>query len=306
MGKIAFVFSGQGSQYSGMGKSFYDMGTVAKKLYDDAEEIRPKTMEQSFSGSEDDLKITANTQPCMYLVELAAALSLNENGVFADGVAGFSLGEIGALAYSGSYSYLDGFKIVSSRGKLMSDAADPENTAMCAVLKLDSETVSKTASEFEKLYAVNYNCPGQTVVSGLKSSMNAFEEKIKELGGRCIPLAVSGAFHSPFMSEAAEKFGMELENYNITSPKIPVYANLTAKPYGDEIIATLKSQMQSPVKWQETIENMISDGYTDFIEVGPGKTLCGLIKKISKDVNVYSVENAETLAQTVEAVKNNA
>ena len=133
-----------------------------------------------------------------------------------------------------------------------------------------------------------------------------FEEKVKELGGRCIPLAVSGAFHSPFMSDAAEKFEAELANYAIATPKIPVYANLTAKPYEDDIASTLKMQMQSPVKWQETIENMIAEGFTDFIEVGPGKTLSGLIKKISKEVNVYSVENAETLAETVEAVKNNA
>lgn len=304
MGKIAFLFAGQGAQYSGMGKTLYETSAAAKTLYDTAEEIRPDTMQQSFAGKTRELMRTENTQPCMYLVDLAAARALEEAGIHADGAAGFSLGEVAALAFAGVYSDADGFRIVTTRGKLMQDASDAADTEMCAVLKLDAETVEKAAAEFEQLYAVNFNCPGQTVVSGLESSMEDFEARIKELGGKCVPLPVSAAFHSPFMNDASAKFGAVLGDYSFAAPRIPVYANLNAQPYdAAKIRETLEQQMRSPVRWQKTIENMIADGFTDFIEVGAGKTLSGLVKRISANVRIYKVDSAETLEETIKAVK---
>lgn len=301
MGKIAFVFPGQGAQFAGMGKSLYGSSAAAKKLYDDAEAFRAGTLAQSFSGTEEELKITKNTQPCLYLADLAAALALSENGVKADGAAGFSLGEVAALAFAGAYSAQDGFKIVTKRGELMNDAGGYD-TSMCAVLKLDSGTVIKKAAEYEKLYAVNFNSPAQTVVSGLSRSVKAFSEDISKMGARCIPLNVSAAFHSPFMEDAAERFAKTLKSFKITKPYIPVYANLTAKPYGGNAVETLAKQMVNPVRWQETVENMILDGFENFVEVGAGKTLCGLIKKISKEVKTYSVQDEESLNETLKAL----
>lgn len=304
MGKIAFVFSGQGAQYPGMGKSLYESSEAAKRLYDEAEAIRPGTMAQSFNGTEEDLKITSNTQPCLYLVDLSAALALSENGVKPDAVAGFSLGEVAALAFAGSYSHADGFRLVTARGKAMSEACTKGvKTAMCAVIKLDSTKVTELCEKHEKLYPVNFNCPGQIVVSGLEESMPAFCEDVKNAGGRTVPLAVSGAFHSPFMESAAKRFAIELLKYDLKKPQVPVYSNLTASPYTDNVAQNLENQMKNPVRWQETIEKLISEGFTEFIEVGAGKTLCGLIKKTSKEVNTYSVEDQSSLTETLCALR---
>ena len=188
----------------------------------------------------------------------------------------------------------------------MHEAAGKADTAMSAILKLEADDVTEAVKGFDKLYAVNYNCPGQTVISGLKESVDAFAQKAAEMGGKAIPLAVSAAFHSPFMADAAKAFGEFLKERNIKAPQKSVYANYTAKVYGDDVAEYLENQMMCPVRWQETIENMIADGVTDFIEVGAGKTLCGLIKKISKEVNTYSVDSAQTLEATVQEVKNNA
>lgn len=306
MGKIAIVFSGQGAQYSGMGKSLYECSDAARRLYDFAESVRPGTMQQSFSGTAEELKETKNTQPCLYLVDLCAALALREEGIEADVVAGFSLGEIAALAYAGVYSPEEGFKTVVERGVLMQNAAEACDTAMAAALKLESSKIESICAEIDNIYPVNYNSPLQTVVAGEKASIEEFKLKIREHGGRAVDLPVNAAFHSPYMNGAAAKFKEYLSGLSLNKPNIPVYANYSANPYEDDVLETLSLQMKSPVRWNDTVINMINSGVTDFIEAGAGKTLCGLIKKISSDVRVYSVEDEETLVNTVRAVKENA
>lgn len=302
MGKIAFVFSGQGAQHPGMGKSFYDTSDAVKSLYDTAEELRPGTMEQSFNGTDEELRLTLNTQPCMYLADLAAALALKEAGIEPDCIAGFSLGEIPALSFAGAYSYTDGFRIVMGRAEFMHEASQSHEAAMVAVLKLKPEDIQQVCENFEHIYPVNYNSSAQTVVSGIKSEMEEFKTVVKEKGGRCIDLSVSGAFHSPFMNQASEKFAEFLNGFELIKPKTDVYANISALPYEDNIADNLSRQINNPVLWQKTVENMISDGVTTFIEVGCGKTLTNLIGKISKEVKVYNVEDAESLKNVLEGV----
>lgn len=304
MSKIAFVFSGQGAQAPGMGKELYECSAAAKAVFDLCDSIRPGTSQQCFNGTKEELTVTANTQPDMFAVEVAAAKALVEAGIVPDALAGFSLGEISALAFSGAVSLEDGFRLVCQRGQLMQDASNAVDSAMVAVVKLPPEKVEELAGQFDQVYPVNYNSPAQTVCAGLSASMEGFKAAVKEAGGRALPLKVSGAFHSPFMASAAEGLKQVLAPMTFGTPDYPLYSNVTALPYEEGQFQDLLSrQVVSPVRWQTIVENMIAAGVDTFIEVGPGKTLTGLIGKINSEVKTLNVEDAESLRHTIEEVK---
>lgn len=290
MGKIAFVFSGQGAQYSGMGKELYEASPAAKAVYDMADSVREGTSKQCFEGTAEELCKTVNTQPCVFTADLAAAYALVEKGITPDCVAGFSLGEISALAFSKMLSDEEAFRLVCKRGELMDKAATENSGAMVAVMKIEPQKVEEVCSQFDKTYPVNYNSPAQTVVATTSETVEAFCEAVKNAGGRAKQLAVSGAFHSPFMADAAEGLGKYMENVNFSDPQIQIYSDYTAKPYEGDYKDLVKAQVENPVKWQTIVENMAADGVDTFIEVGVGKTLTGLIKRINPDVKAFKVE----------------
>jgi len=291
----ALVFSGQGAQYPGMGKELYDNSPAAKAVFDMAESIRLGTIKQCFEGTKEELSVTINTQPCVFITDLAAAAAVAEKGVKIDCVAGFSLGEIAAIAFAGMLSYEDAFRLVCKRAELMDKAARENPGAMAAVMKISPEQVEEICSQFEKAYPVNYNSPAQTVVAASQEEIDDLCDKVKAVKGKAVKLAVSGAFHSPFMNTAADGLGEYLKDVDLKEPTVPVYANATAEPYKDDYKMLISAQVNHPVKWQKSVENMISNGVDTFIEVGVGKTLTGLIKKINADVKAVNIENKEGL-----------
>ena len=303
MGKVAFVFPGQGAQYPGMGRELAEASPAAAEVFRTADEIRPGTSRQCWNGTAEELTETKTTQPCMVAVELAAAAALTEAGITADMAAGFSLGELAALSYTNIVDISTSLALTCRRGELMQEAAQKHDTSMAAVVKLSNEAVEDLCAQFEGVYPVNYNCPGQVTVAGLKQQMPAFSAAVKAAGGRALPLKVSGGFHSPFMAEAAEKFGEALETAVFSEPAMLLYSNVTGQPYEGSPKALLQKQICSPVRWETIIRSMIEHGADTFIEVGPGNVLQGLIKKIDSNVRVFGVSDAESLNTTIREVK---
>ncbi len=285
MGKIAFVFSGQGDQYPGMGKELCAQYPAARRMFARFDALRPGTSAQCFSGTEEELKETKNTQPCLFALELAAASVLMDKGIRPDAVAGFSLGEVAAATVSGAFDAETGFRLVCRRGELMQHAAEQCDTFMAAVVKLSSEQVTAICEAHPDVYPVNFNCPGQVSVCGLSAQMAAFAADVKAAGGRAIPLKVKGAFHSPLMQDAANAFAEVLAEIEIGERAIPLYSDLTAEPYGENVGQLLAKQICNPVQWEKLIRNLIADGVDTLIEIGPGVTLTNMIKKISGEVN---------------------
>lgn len=306
MGKIAFMFPGQGAQYVGMGKDFYDTIPLCREVFEKASKASGLDVEKLCFEENEQINITEYTQIAMLAAEVAMLKALEEKGIKPDVTGGLSLGEYGALVASGVMSEEDVFKVVRKRGIYMQEAV-PTGGAMVAVLGLDTKVIEEICDSIDGMVTIaNYNCPGQIVITGEEKAVKEAMEKLTEAGAkRCVPLKVSGPFHSPLLTEAGEKLAKELEEVIIGDIAIPYIANVTADyvTSKEEVKPLLQKQVSSSVKWQQTIELMIKDGVTTFIEIGPGKTLTGFMRKINRDVQVLNVEKVEDLEKVVEALK---
>lgn len=302
MGKIAFVFSGQGAQYSGMGRKLSECSKAAFKVFEMADEIRPGTSDQCFFGTKLELQQTENTQPCLFCVGYGAAAALAENGIRPDCAAGFSAGEVAALAYAGYLGKEDAFKYIIRRAQYMQMSGRNNPGLMFAVLGLDSQKVKDICSEVDGRYPVNFNTKTQISVACTRDSALHFSEAVAAAGGRAVKLSVSGGFHSPMMENARYGLENEFRSMKFEKGEIPVYANVSAKPYVKK--QEMFAQINSPVLWYYTILNMKRSGVDTFVELGPGRVLSNMISKILPDSSILNVEDEKSLENTVEVLNN--
>ena len=310
MSKIAFIFPGQGAQYIGMGKELFDNIEVSKNIFNIAnKELDFELSKLCFEGAVEDLNITENTQPAILATSIAALMALKERGIKCDVTAGLSLGEYSALVCSGVMDFKDAIKIVKKRGKFMQEAVPVGIGTMAAILGLTSDLVEEACFEARVSGVVeiaNLNCPGQVVIAGEIAAVELACEKAKEKGAkRVMLLSVSAPFHSSMLKPAAEKLEIELKNIDLKDMTIPVMTNVNGDyiKNKDDIKGNLKLQVMSSVLWETIIRNMIKDGVDTFIEIGPGRVLCGFVKKIDRKLTVINVEDMASLNKAVELLR---
>ncbi|WP_411346068.1 ACP S-malonyltransferase [Paenibacillus sp. WLX1005] len=303
MGKIAFVFPGQGAQKAGMAKDVYDASPAAAQYFDQADDVLGFAISKlAFEGPEDELKQTANTQPALLTASITLLEALKERNIQPDYVAGHSLGEYSALVAAGALSFADAVAVVRARGQFMEQAVPAGQGAMAAVLGAEREALTQlcasVTADGHAVELANVNCPGQIVVSGTQAGVEAVSARVKEIGGkRAIALEVSGPFHSSLMEPAAQRLAERLQDVTFHNAAVPVVANVNAEAVssGDQIGELLVKQVYSPVLWEDSVRYMVEQGVDTFIEIGPGNVLTGLIKKIDKNVRLFNINSLESL-----------
>ena len=306
MSKIAFIYPGQGAQKAGMGKDFYENSESARAVFDRASEILDLDMKELCFEENDRLDLTEYTQAALVTTCLAMTKVVSEHGIRPDVTAGLSLGEYCAIAIAGGMSEEDAIRTVRKRGILMQNTVPAGEGAMAAVLGLEASAIEEVIADVEGVTIANYNCPGQIVITGVTAKVEEASEKLKAAGAkRVVMLNVSGPFHSPLLKSAGEELLKELENVEIHKLEIPYVTNVTAEyvQNEEEIKGLLGQQVSSSVRWEQSIRKMIEEGVDTFVEIGPGKTLAGFMRKISRDVAMYNIGTWEDVEKVAEALK---